>query len=273
MKKKILGVVLVPAAVLLGALLAPACTQPRINCLTGHGGYAVTYTLKSGSAQGGGTCGDLKAEIIGLEKFNPSKADDALTQDLDLALLAMRSNTVGAAADAVDTEKVMGVDLSKIDAIGDFDSVEPDAQDRCTVKKLSASTIAAPQIDLSVSCMADADCPAPATCATDHCVQPATSVTYDFSDVRVWVTTAYEGVVFAGTLTYTDENQGCSAQYSMLGLYPLIGCGADADCDPLADPDAGRVTGSGINPDFRDNVRCDLAFGYCVLEATPKNLE
>ena len=280
MKSKILGLAVVPLLGAASLVVVPSCGQPGINCQTGHGGYAVVYTLKAGSKQGTGTCDQLTAEIIGLEKYNPAVKGDPMTQDLEHATIALRSSTVGELSDEIITTPMApSVDLSHIDAQGAFTSVDPDAKDVCTIPTLTTETITVPAFDLKVSCCTDSSCPMQtpcpdiASCVMNDCQQPAISVKYAFSNVRVWVTTAYEGVIFAGDLTYTDATQGCSASYTMLGLYPLAACSTDFDCNPIPDMDAGQVVGSGINPDFASNIRCDKAFGYCVLKAPPDNLK
>ncbi|HZI08673.1 MAG TPA: hypothetical protein VEZ71_31945, partial [Archangium sp.] len=52
------------------------------------------------------------------------------------------------------------------------------------------------------------------------------------------------------------------------GIWPVVACGTsgkpdEAKCDPRADPAAGRIRGSGINPIFP--VKCDPVALFCVL--------
>jgi hypothetical protein len=98
---------------------------------------------------------------------------------------------------------------------------------------------------------------------------PAESVKYEWTNVKVYVTAAAQGTQFSGHLKYTDDT--CTAQYNVAGVWPAIPCnnvvddGVDdmgnpktkvvaeaAVCCPSADPlgPLGRITGSGINPDF-----------------------
>jgi hypothetical protein len=44
-------------------------------------------------------------------------------------------------------------------------------------------------------------------------------------------------------------------------------------CDPEADPAHGRPVGSGINPDFKDDVECDAELLLCVLKRAPPQLD
>jgi hypothetical protein len=41
----------------------------------------------------------------------------------------------------------------------------------------------------------------------------------------------------------------------------------------VADPAAGRATGSGINPDLKERVACDPDILLCVLTAPPDALK
>ncbi|WP_437596894.1 hypothetical protein [Sorangium sp. So ce590] len=43
-------------------------------------------------------------------------------------------------------------------------------------------------------------------------------------------------------------------------------------CDPQADIAAGRLTGSGINPDLEEQVTCDPEIALCVLKEPPEAL-
>jgi hypothetical protein len=232
---------------------APSCTQPPIDCTTGHGGFAMRYTPKAGTKQGMGTCDQLKGEIVGLEKYNPASTDDPNKQDLTKATLAMRSSKIGQLA--VDN----GIDDPKeVDSQGSFDSTTP-ANDVCTVRTLTPA-----ELNLD-----------------DKAKGGPIDVKYEWSNVRVYVTTAYEGTEVVADLKYTEN--GCSAEYTVLGLWPAVSCEKADDmgkgtgmpdteaCNPVATGD--RATGSGINPDFKDNITCDPDLLLCVLKSIPDPLK
>lgn len=235
------------------------CEQPGVDCTTGHGGFAAKYTLVEGSKQGLGSCDAMKGEIVGLEKFNPSQADNPNKQDLTRASLAMRPERLGALADEAGQAGVM-VDPKAPTSRGDFVSVSPDDNNVCSVPSLTPASV---QI--------------PAGSAV-----PAADVEYTWSNVRIYVTEAYPGTQMAADLTLRDGD--CTASYKVVGLWPAVSCevtgmngeGAgvgDPDlCDPVANPAMGRPTGSGINPDFKDNLMCDPDTFLCVLKAAPEGL-
>jgi hypothetical protein len=240
------------------AIGGASCDQPRIDCTTGHNGFAATYVLKPGSKEGTGTCDTLKGEIIGLEKYNPSKRDDETEQDLTKATLAIQSNKLGQLAR--DAKEAGATVTGSVLSIGDFTSIEPDDQDVCHVPTLSEAEQDVPELSPT---------------------RPAVDIKYKWSNVRIYTTEAYPGTEIVADLTYTED--GCSASYSVTGLWPAVSCrvndvdgnpiGVDPGlCDPKADPAAGRPTGSGINPDFKDNVICDPDLRLCVLKSPPPEL-
>jgi hypothetical protein len=108
------------------------------------------------------------------------------------------------------------------------------------------------------------------------CLLPAKSVKYEWTNLEIYVTAAAQGTQFQGDLKYTED--GCSIDYHVVGMWPGIDCtvydmdgnptdqGDEDACNPCAEPDKGRVAGSGISPEFP--TKCQpLADGlhYCVL--------
>lgn len=89
---------------------------------------------------------------------------------------------------------------------------------------------------------------------------PALAARVTFSDVKVVTTPQVQGTAFTAKLTQTEGD--CVARYDVLAFYPAVACTSDADCDPNADLDAGRVLGSGIPPDFQP--ACDARLRFCV---------
>jgi hypothetical protein len=246
-----------PAALLFAlALVLSGCDQPKTSCASGVGGFAAKYTLKPGQE----ACPDhkgklLQGEILGLSKYNPLKEGEDDVQDLTKASLVIRSQTLG----DINVDPALKDEAHEPYSLGDFVSVEPDDDDVCSVPELS---------------VAEQDVPAMGA-------SPGIHIKYEWSNVRLIVTAAYPGTQMVGDLTYT--NNGCTASYSVIGLWPAVSCaGKDAQgnavadpalCDPVADPEAGRATGSGINPDLKDRVACDPDILLCVLTAPPDALK
>lgn len=89
---------------------------------------------------------------------------------------------------------------------------------------------------------------------------PAATYKTEFTDFNVMNTTKVPGTAFTTNIKLTQGT--CVAEYKAVGFWPEIGCSADSDCDPNADLDAGRVFGSGINPEFKP--KCDMDLEVCV---------
>jgi hypothetical protein len=239
------------------ALSALSCDQPPADCTTGHGPFAAVYTLQA--KEGTGACDRLIGELIGLEKYNPSQASDPKKQDLTTAKLRIRAAGLTEQAE----EEGSIVEVEALDSLGDFVSATPDAENVCSVPTLTPASIS---VALGPGL-------------------PATARSYTWSNVKVYVTTAYPGTQMTADLVYSEGD--CSATYKVVGLWPAVSCGVDEDgngqfekvdptlCDPAADPAAGRATGSGINPDFKDRVVCnpDPDFAFCVLKEVPEALK
>jgi len=88
---------------------------------------------------------------------------------------------------------------------------------------------------------------------------PAINVKTEWSDFEILNTTKAPGTVWRAKLKYTEGS--CVANYDAYAFWPQVACETDVDCDPNADIDAGRVMGSGINPDFKPVCNTDL--GVC----------
>ena len=80
----------------------------------------------------------------------------------------------------------------------------------------------------------------------------------------------YQGDSFKGDVTW-DNGAGCSAQYSMVGLFPIATCASNADCDPYNQPPGSTL----VNPAYTQNcvigpkwvvdITTDPAVGVCYF--------
>jgi hypothetical protein len=233
------------------ALFALSCDQPPADCTTGHGGFAATYTFVS--KQGMGACDKLDGEVIGLEKYNPSQTSDPKKQDLTRAKLRIRSTKL---TEQVTTAEADGsiVEVEALDSLGDFESATPNEDNVCLVPSMTPASIS---VALGPGL-------------------PAAARTYTWSNVKIYVTTAYPGTQMTADLVYSEGD--CSATYRVVGLWPAVDCDngkgmpAPELCDPQADPANERPTGSGINPDFEPRVECHPKLRLCVLREVPEGL-
>jgi hypothetical protein len=256
--RKFLFAVATPA--LAGGLATCSTEQPKILCLTAHGGFGVRYTLVEGT----GPCAMLKGGVFGVQSYvegGPGKSPVFTKPPV-----AVKPAEIGELIDAY----AATVDSSKQASIGTFADEKPGADGFCTVGTMSpvALTLAA------VPAMPTPD----GMGMTDPL--PAVDVRYDLSNVRFYVSPSVLGTVMSADLTYVKD--GCTATYKLNGLYPAVGCeridtvtGPDGmamdkrsgepqaeACSTCADSANGRPTGSGIGPDI-DNV-CDPESLLCV---------
>lgn len=248
------------AAALVGGLLASTygCDQAKAKCAAGRGAFAVVYK----KVRGPDSCADLKGEQVGISTYNqPGKGGKP---DLDVAQIAIQSGSLGS---LVATASGAGADdkdpTHKPYSLGFFTTAEPEG-DFCVVPTLTVANQNLGEIPEDKKAKTDA--------------VPATSVSYAWSNVKLYVTASAVGTQFTADLTITTDGVACG--YTALGMYPYHECGIedpndpdklipdDLDgvaraCAPEADEDAGRPTGSGINPDFP--TRCNPDLLVCTL--------
>lgn len=94
--------------------------------------------------------------------------------------------------------------------------------------------------------------------------EPATRITYQYEQVRVYSAPDAPGTQLTGELTYTRD--GCSVQYTVQAIWPAV------PCNPAAQSPSEKCgEGSGINPQLA--VVCDTSVqlfpdspGVCVAQ-------
>jgi hypothetical protein len=175
---------------------------------------------------------------VGLQKYfsqEPSAPDT----------VAIRTDRMGRLA----VQYASRVDPASADepyAVGKLAAEAPGPDNFCDVPELAPARL---------------DVPASSTAAAQNFV-------YEWSNLRIYNTPEIPGTQFVADLRYTEN--GCTAEYSVKGIWPVVGCGSgtprkpnDTLCDPYPDFNAGRLRGSGINPIFP--VKCDPVALICVL--------
>jgi hypothetical protein len=237
---------LVSSALLVGLFAATGCQQPTPFCASAHGYYAAEYTLESGDPSS--PCGGLLGDVLGLNTYYE---DDDMRPNLKASSVAIRTTyldtLVFRLTDYGET------DLSRapgVQSVGDFQGHKPDGEDFC-----SASNFSRTQLSLPEAPEIPDD---PETPDEDETVpaQPATTVTMEWSNVRILVTADAQGTQMTADLRF--EQDGCSADYSVVGVFPAVYCSSNADCADDA---------NGINPSFA--TRCNTELGLCVLAKDP----
>ena len=113
----------------------------------------------------------------------------------------------------------------------------------------------------------------------DGGVIPALAAQVEFTNVEIVNTTKAPGTYWTAKMKQTEG--ACTIDYDVVGFYPQIHCGVkdenkvtqadDSICEPSADLDAGRVTGSGISPSFKP--KCHPELFVCVPTVTAADLK
>lgn len=242
--------ILAAGAGLLGVLATAGCQQPDLNCTVYHGYYAAKYELESGDASS--VCGSLPGDVLGLNAYY---ADAGGRPDLEKGSVAVRPQYVN---DLIfHAASFTDVDLTTDDnaqAVGDFSAGKPAADDFCEVPSLRDTTISIPEVPEIP------DDPETPDEDESYPLQPATTISYSWSNMRVLVNADAQGTQFSADLHF--EQDGCAADYHVIALYPAVGCASDDEC---ADE------GNGINPGF--STECSTDLGLCVLTDEPPSYE
>jgi hypothetical protein len=246
-------------ALVAGAWSFASCSQPPTPCTVGPAGaypYAVRYTPLGAPPACATSTGFLiqRGDLVGIDAYFRPYAGAVAT-------VALRADTLGQEVKKYRTRSVADPDPTHQPyALGAFAAVNPDADAMCRVIGLELA-----EQDLS------------STPAGSGAL-PAESIQYVWSNVAFYVTAADQGTQFSGDVVITLD--GCSVRYHAVGLWPGVPCddghgNALPDlCNPCAEPDVGRFTGSGISPDAKVVCRPILAnpdpYGrptnWCVLD-------
>jgi len=216
-----------------GALLT-GCSfdQPTQGCIVQDASlfnWVAKYDLKEGEAIPAGceTKLAIKGENLGVFKFtDPEKENSAVLTLRPQGLYSRATRDPG--------------DPSQQNAIGKL-ADEQDAQSFCAAVDFNPATVNASAI------------------ATEG----ATSISYQFENIKLYSSPDAPGTQLTGDLTYTRD--GCTAHFTVRAMWPAKAC------DPASDLQSEKCgEGSGINPDFA--VTCDTSFkvgglpGSCVPE-------
>lgn len=244
---------LVSSLLVLGGLVTAGCQQPTLNCTAAHAyGYtfASKYTLESGDPES--ACGSLLGDELGLNTYY---ADGGGRPDLAKGSLAIRpaylNGLIFHAAEQGVTDLTMDENTQ---AVGDFSSAKPADDDFCEVPSLSRTSISIPEVPEVP------DDPETPDDDESYPLQPATTISYEWSNVRVLVNADAQGTQMSADLDY--EQDGCQASYHVTGVFPQVYCTTNEECEDDL---------NGVNPDFA--MECLVEIGLCVLKEEPPSYE
>ncbi len=237
---------------LVGGLLSSCYVpEPAFECTPATTEFAGHYTLVSGTA--GGACTMYSGDLFRVQKYQAPGASSA-----SIAVLATNMGKVTRVKNGdvlTGTGVFARVDPSdpnyaKESARGPLSSIAADSKGVCS------ATLAPADQNLPAVSVHTADFP------KDGGVKnlPATHIKYDWKNFRFLNTARFPGTIVSAQLDVTVD--ACQATYDVEAIWPTVDCTTDEDCNPNANLDAGRVSGSGLSPDYAP--KCDVDFGECI---------
>lgn len=245
------------------------CDQPRPRCSIARGDFAAVFTLQ----QGTGPCATLTSEELSVQAYSAPRSASDPRPDYDKSAIGIQPKSLTTLlASAADPSATSPED--KPYSFGYFATGQASDDGFCVVPSLTVARLRLP------------DQPARDAMCGPIAAQPATDITYVWSNVRVYTTAGAYGTQFAADLSYTVGS--CTAQYRVSAVYPSVSCNAtptpdaseevpcpapiaptpdDGMCAPPSDP---SQVGTGLNYDFA--VHCDPTLLRCVLNEEPPSL-
>jgi len=219
------NIVSVTAAVLSAGVMLTGCNfeQPTAGCIVQDASFANwygKYDLKEGQNLTT-ECQALvpKGETMGVFKFvDPKKANSTVLTIRPFGLYSRATRDPG--------------DPYLQNAVGKL-AEEPDASSFCAATDFSLASVN----------------------ASASGTTPATSISYQYSNVRVYAAPQAPGTQLTGDLTYTRD--GCTIQLGVRAIWPAVACTPGS-----TKPAESCGAGSGINPEF--DVTCDEELSRCV---------
>lgn len=246
------------------ALLATGCTAEGITCSSAHGDFAVKLTLVSGD---NAECNGLIGGWYGVQTYNQPRSDGR--PNAKDSTLAIKSEDLGYMID--DYIARVGEVPDEVNppyALGPFTGGQP-KDDLCVVPTLAPAKQAFPAME-AVPAVPDDPATQENESVPELPAEDAMTVEYAWGDMRFIVTPSIIGTVFTANLTYKVND--CTAEYQAVGLFPAVYCGDDDGnpvddlCAPEANAELGIPYGSGINPDFRNDIKCHPDLLLCMFE-------
>jgi hypothetical protein len=225
--------------------LTTSCAQPLLNCSSAFGTYAAEYTLTQGDPAS--ACGQLVGDVLGMSTYYQEGGKNG-TPDYENADVAIRPESLGIMIDYAEAQGVIDGDVVfyQANAIGSFTAGFPNDDTFCMAEDFERSEVSLPDIE------AVPDDPTTTDVDETQAARRAIDVAYQWSNARFVVSADAQGTQFEADLEYTQD--GCTAKYHVVGLYPAVACKTDDECNDDK---------NGINPDFA--VRCNTDLGLCVL--------
>jgi hypothetical protein len=219
------------------ATFAASCgEQPPVKCTASANPGAARFKLTTMS----GDCSmtplvENKGEVVGVQTYVPPVSDpNSYNLPNSVALQSEEASLLAANGESVMPPVVDANTMHHLYALGKFDNAFPDGNDICTISKMDTAELDLPVVPAHM----DADMN-----MVDE--QPATHITYQWSNVRIIVKAESIGTQTFAHLKYTRD--ACTAEFDVSILTPEVSCDDgngmpdQSKCDAPTDPAIGAV--------------------------------
>jgi hypothetical protein len=210
--------------------------QPPVKCTASANPGAARFKVTTMSGDCSMTPLVMNAgEVVGVQTYVPPVNDpNAYTLPNSVALQGEESSLLAANGESVDPPVVDANMMHHLYALGTFDNAFPDGSDICHITTMSKAELDLPVVPAHM----DADMN-----MVDE--QPATHITYEWSNVRIIVKADSIGTQTFAHLKYTRD--ACTAEFDVSILTPEVSCDDgngmpdQSKCDAPTDPAIGAV--------------------------------
>lgn len=249
-------------AAVVGGMVGFSCTtpQPEAECnFQNH--YWAQYVLVDAGT--GGSCSTYEGDRIDFQRYSPPGGS------MTFAFLPRRVGRISRRDPCTSSfdgrylrKDPSDTSFQKESPRGTFPSPYPDKAGFCSsTGDIAAAEQSFPEVTLA-DCLnagldrTDEDGGWNGTDVTpeDSFPIPATSYKDEWSNFRMVSTARNIQNIWEADVTVNRDS--CSATYHVNGIFPFVGCTTDEDCNPEANLDAGRATGSGLSSDFK--AKCTM---------------
>ncbi len=218
------------------ARVAASCAdQPPVKCTASSNPGAARFKVVSST----GDCSMVplvqnNGEVVGVQTFVPPVSDpNTYTLPNSVALQSEEMSLLAANGESVMPPVLDADPMHHLYALGKFDEAFPDPNDICKISTVSKAELNLPLVPAHM----DAD-------GNPIDEQPATHITYEWSNIRIIVNADSIGTQTFADLTYTRD--ACTARFTVSIITPEVACDTNdmadqSKCDAPTDPAIGAV--------------------------------
>jgi hypothetical protein len=191
------------------------------------------YTLIEGS----GSCASYEGDFIDAQRYLAPGATSATVAVATGRMTTATRTLVNDELPRFALNEDAGA-YTKESAIGTFTSLTP-VGGVCELASFVASDQDLPPVSYEVP-LSDG--------GTRTETEPGIHIKEEWADFKIINNARFTSTVVSATLTVTEDE--CTAKYQVDALHPVVACTLDEECNPEANPNAGRSAGSGLQAAF-----------------------